>query len=95
MKQSFVYIMANKRNGTLYIGVTGDLMRRVYEHKEGLIEGFSKKYGTKILVYYEEFTDIRDAITREKQMKKWKRQWKINAIERMNPNWDDLYIGLF
>ncbi len=91
MKNYFVYILASKKNGTLYIGVTNNLIRRVYEHKEGLIEGFTKKYNVKKLVYYEIHNDIRNAIQREKQMKKWYREWKIDLIEKENPNWDDLY----
>lgn len=91
MNQFYVYILASKKSGTLYIGVTNNLIRRVYEHKEGLFEGFTKKYNVKILVYYEIHTDIREAIKREKAMKKWLRKWKIELIEKMNPNWDDLY----
>lgn len=82
--------MTNKRNGTLYIGVTNDLRRRVHEHKEGLVEGFSRKHNTKILVYYEIHHDIRDAIIREKRMKAWKREYKTNLIEKVNPYWNDL-----
>ena len=82
MKQYFVYILASKKNGTLYIGVTNDLIRRVYEHKEGIIEGFTKKYNIKNLVYYEIHTDINEAIKREKALKKWKRDWKIELIEK-------------
>ena len=91
MKRFFVYIMASERNGTLYIGVTSDLVKRVWEHKEGPVEGFSKKYGTKTLVYYEEHASADAAITREKQMKKWYRKWKLELIEGMNPRWNDLY----
>ncbi|MEI7511576.1 MAG: GIY-YIG nuclease family protein [Candidatus Peregrinibacteria bacterium] len=87
----FVYILASKRNGTLYIGVTNDILRRVYEHKTGAFEGFTKKYDVKNLVYYEEYPDIREAIIREKQMKKWSRIWKISLIEKENPVWKDLY----
>lgn len=93
MNQYYVYKLASKKNGTLYIGVTNDLIRRVYEHKEGIIEGFTKKYNVKKLVYYEIHTEIREAIKREKAMKKWLRKWKIELIEEMNPNWDDLYEG--
>ena len=89
-----VYILASKRNGTLYIGLTNDLSRRLYEHKQGLQQGFSKKYGVHQLVHAESFTDIRDAISREKQLKKWNRDWKINLIERDNPHWNDLYMAL-
>lgn len=87
----FVYILTNKRNGTLYTGVTNDLIRRVYEHKTNSIEGFSKKYSTHTLIYYEEFSDINTALGREKQLKKWKRLWKLKLIESLNPNWDDFY----
>jgi putative endonuclease len=91
MKQYYVYILASKRNGTLYIGVTNNLLKRVYEHKNNLIEGFTQKYNVHNLVYYEQHNDIGKAITREKQMKKWKRQWKIELIEKSNPQWNDLY----
>lgn len=91
MKIYYVYIMANKRNGTLYIGITSDLIKRVYEHKEGLVEGFTKKYGIKMLVYYESTSDIEVAIHRETQMKKWNRKWKLELIEKQNPDWNDLY----
>jgi putative endonuclease len=87
----YVYIMARARNSTLYVGVTNDLVRRGYEHKEGLVPGFTKKYGIKMLVYYEIYDDITEAIKREKQMKRWTRAIKYQAIGRMNPNWDDLY----
>ena len=87
----FVYIMANKKNGTLYIGVTGDLLKRVCEHKHDIIKGFTKQYGIHRLVYYEATESIHSAIEREKQLKKWNRQWKIRLIEEMNPRWQDLY----
>ncbi len=87
----YVYIMASKRNGTLYIGVTSDLEQRVYEHREGLIGGFTKKYGCKRLVWYEEHYNIADAIQREKSLKRWYRKWKLKLIEDMNPQWEDLY----
>ncbi len=87
----YVYILASQRNGTLYIGVTNDLVRRVHEHREGVIPGFTKKHDVKTLVYFEQFSDPENAIQREKTMKFWKRQWKLNAIERMNPMWRDLY----
>ena len=90
----YIYILASKNNGTLYIGVTNSLTRRVWDHKEGIIPGFTKKYNVKLLVYYEEFKDIRDAITREKALKKWNRSWKIKLIESMNPSWNDLYQEL-
>jgi putative endonuclease len=91
MKQYYVYILASKRNGTLYTGVTNDLLKRIYIHKNDLVEGFTKKYSIHNLVYYEVHTDVREAITKEKQMKKWKRKWKIELIEKFNPNWKDLY----
>ena len=80
--------------GTLYIGVTNNLIRRVYEHKNGLVEGFTKKYAVKTLVYFEVYSDIETAITREKQIEKWNRAWKIKLIEERNPNWDDLYNSI-
>ena len=90
----YVYILANKKNGTLYIGVTNDLTRRVYEHKTNLIEGFTKKYNVHHLVYFEETEDIRSALRREKTMKAWKRDWKIQIICKTNPEWKDLYQEL-
>jgi putative endonuclease len=86
--------MASKKNGTLYIGVTNDLLRRVWQHKNNVHDGFTKKYNVHRLVWYETTTDIEGAIRNEKQMKKWRRQWKINLIEEENPNWDDLYDQL-
>jgi len=86
----FVYILASKRNGTLYIGVTNDLVQRVEEHKSGLQEGFTRRYGVHQLVYFEAWASVRDAITREKRLKKWNRQWKIELIESLNPQWKDL-----
>jgi putative endonuclease len=94
MKTYYVYIMASKKNGTLYIGVTNDLIRRVWQHKNDINEGFTKKYGVHRLVWYEATNDVRGAIQREKQMKKWRRQWKINLIEEENPDWIDLYDDL-
>jgi putative endonuclease len=91
LKQYYVYILASKRKGTLYIGVTGDLVKRVYEHKQNDVEGFTKQYMVHNLVYYETYEDVSEAILREKQMKKWNRQWKINLIEKHNPQWVDLY----
>ena len=94
MKQYYVYILAGKKNGTLYIGVTNNLLKRVYEHKNDLIGRFTRKYSVHNLVYYEAYSDIYDAIAREKRMKRWKRQWKINLIEKSNPLWKDLYPDL-
>ena len=94
MKTYYVYILASKRNGTLYIGVTNDLIRRVYEHKNDLIDGFTKKYGVHRLVYYEQYDDVVNAIQREKRLKKWNRQWKIELIEKENPEWKDIYLQL-
>ena len=94
MKKFYVYILASKRNGTLYIGVTNDLIRRVYEHKNDLTDGFTKKYGVHLLVCYEQYEEIENAILREKQLKKWNRQWKKELIEKENPEWNDLYIRL-
>jgi putative endonuclease len=91
MKRSYTYILASKRNGTLYVGVTADLLKRMYEHREGLADGFTKKYGVKTLVHFDEFGDILDAIAREKQLKNWKREWKVELIEKENPDWLDLY----
>ena len=87
----FVYMMASKRRGTLYIGVTSDLAGRAYEHREELLEGFTKKYGVHLLVWFEEYGYVHDAILREKQMKKWRRAWKVELIEKMNPEWTDLF----
>jgi putative endonuclease len=91
MRQFHVYILANKRNGTLYIGMTNDLKRRVYEHKVGLNEGFTKQYDVHHLVWYEPAATAEAAITREKQLKKWNRAWKLRLIEERNPTWTDLY----
>lgn len=91
MKLYYIYILASKRNGTLYIGVTLDLKRRIYEHKNDLADGFTKRYGVHILVYFEETSDINSTIQREKQMKAWKRKWRLELIEENNPNWIDLY----
>ena len=87
----FVYMLASERNGTLYIGVTGDLPKRLGEHRQALIEGFTKKYGVHRLVWFEEFADVHDAILREKRIKKWRRAWKLELIEKMNPDWSDLF----
>lgn len=86
----YVYILASKRNGTLYIGVTSDLVRRTGEHRNGAVEGFTKKYHVDKLVWYEETGDVISAIAREKSLKKWNRQWKLNMIEAQNPEWKDL-----
>ena len=94
-KQYFVYILASKTYGTLYTGVTSNLVQRVYQHKKNLVEGFTKRYQVHSLVYYEIHIDVYEAITREKRIKKWNRQWKINLIQQDNPQWLDLSIGLF
>ena len=86
----YVYILASKRNGTLYIGVTNDLERRLYEHKNNLVEGFTSRYNVRRLVYYEDVNNIQAALQREKQLKRWTRKWKIELIERTNPEWRDL-----
>ena len=93
-KTYYVYIMASKRNGTLYIGVTNDLIRRVYEHKNSGVEGFTKKYCVHKLVYWEQLDNVESAIQREKQLKRWNRQWKIALIEKENSNWQDMYEQL-
>ena len=90
VKGGFVYILARRRNGTLYIGVTSNLPRRMYEHQNGLIKGFTWHYGVSKLVYYEEYGTIVEAIAREKAMKKWYRAWKLKTIEAFNPEWHDL-----
>ncbi len=90
----WVYMMASKRNGTLYIGVTNDLGRRAYEHRTGLYPGFTRRYAVKQLVWYETYETMPAAIQREKRMKKWPRAWKLEAIESFNPDWDDLYDTL-
>ena len=90
----YVYILASDRNGTLYIGVTSDLIRRIFEHREGVVEGFTKTYEVKRLVYFEQFDDIQTAIQREKNLKRWNRAWKIELIESANPDWDDLYTTI-
>ena len=94
MKQPAVYILASQRNGTLYIGVTSDLIQRVWQHKNDVVEGFTKKYGVHMLVYYELHDDMENAIIREKRLKKWNRAWKLRLIEQMNPDWDDLYESI-
>ena len=91
MKRMYVYIITNKQNGTLYTGVTNNLVRRIYEHKHKLLEGFSKRYNLSKLVYYECYEDERSAIAREKRLKHFKRDWKLELINNFNKNWDDLY----
>jgi putative endonuclease len=88
--QYYVYILASRKHGTLYIGVTNQLLRRVHEHREGLLTGFTRRCGVKRLVYYEIYQDIGDAIHREKALKEWRRDWKIALIEQSNPEWVDL-----
>jgi len=91
MKTFFVYILASQRNGTLYVGVTTDLMKRIWEHKNKKVKGFTEKYGVDRLVYYEQTNDAASALQREKTLKRWKRQWKLDLIEKENPEWEDLY----
>ncbi|MDX2073675.1 MAG: GIY-YIG nuclease family protein [Alphaproteobacteria bacterium] len=91
-KKGYVYIMASQPGGTLYIGVTSDLPKRKYEHEQGSVEGFTKKYGCKTLVYYEIYDDMEHAIVREKQLKKWNRAWKLRLINEHNPAWGNLEI---
>lgn len=94
MKQPCVYLLASRRNGTLYVGVTSDLIKRVWEHKNHVVEGFTKKYGVDRLVWYELHQTMESAIGREKAIKEWKRAWKLALIEKTNTEWDDLYEGL-
>jgi putative endonuclease len=94
VKQPAVYILASKRNGTLYVGVTSDLGQRVWEHKSDIIEGFTKRYGVHRLVWYELHETMQSAIEREKRIKRWRRRWKLELIERLNPDWVDLYETL-
>ncbi len=94
MKQPCVYILASREYGTLYIGVTSDLIARLYQHRTGQVKGFTARYAVHRLVRFEQFETMHDAITREKQLKRWHRQWKINLIEEKNPRWDDLAIAL-
>ena len=93
-KQFYVYILASKRNGTLYTGVTSDLVKRVWQHKNGSVGGFTRKYDVKTLVYYEAHGSSEDAIRREKQIKKWRRAWKLRLIEEQNPVWRDIYADI-
>jgi putative endonuclease len=94
MADYFVYILTNKSRGTLYVGVTNDLIRRVYEHREGAVQGFSKRYGLKQLVHFEKFNDPNAAIQREKNIKHWSRRWKLDLISGANPQWRDLYTDI-
>ncbi|NIA07696.1 MAG: GIY-YIG nuclease family protein [Actinobacteria bacterium] len=91
MKYYYVYVLASRQNGTLYIGITSDLIKRTYEHKNDLVAGFTNKYHVHQLVHYEQFNNAQVAIAREKQLKKWKRKWKLELIEESNPDWKDLY----
>jgi putative endonuclease len=91
MKQPAVYILASRRNGTLYVGVTSDLAKRVFEHRSDAVDGFTRRYGVHLLVWYELHEDMRSAIAREKAIKEWKRRWKLELIERFNRDWHDLY----
>jgi len=93
-KQFHVYLLASKRNGTLYVGMTSDLIKRVWEHKNHLVDGFTKKYNVDMLVYFEKHENPEQAIAREKRLKKWNRAWKIRLIEKNNPDWEDLYDDL-
>ena len=93
-KQYYVYILASERNGTLYIGVTSDLVKRIWQHKNKKVKGFSSKYNINKLVYYEQTNDIDSAIKKEKQLKNWKRKWKLELIEKNNPKWKDIYAEI-
>lgn len=92
--QPAVYILASQRNGTLYIGVTSNLVQRIWRHKNDLVEGFTEKYGVHSLVYFEQLDDMPNAIAREKQLKKWNRAWKLSLIEKQNPTWQDLWLTI-
>jgi putative endonuclease len=94
MKSPSVYMMSNRYRGAIYVGVTSDLIGRASQHRLGLVEGFTRKYGLRLLVFYEQHSTMENAITREKQLKNWKRSWKIELIERSNPQWGDLFEGL-
>ncbi|MEA3003270.1 MAG: putative endonuclease [Sphingomonadales bacterium] len=94
-KSGYVYILASRRNGTLYIGVTSDLPKRIHEHRTGAVPGFTRKYGCKALVWYQAFDDLESARHRELQMREWRRAWKLRLIEETNPEWRDLYDELF
>lgn len=91
---SYVYVVTNRKQGTLYVGATTDLLARIWQHKSGVVDGFTKKYGLDRLVYFEAFEDIQMAVQRERQIKKWKRAWKIGIIEEKNPEWHDLYLAI-
>jgi len=93
-KQPCVYLMASRRNGTLYVGVTSDLIKRAWEHKNNIVEGFTKRYGIHVLVWYELHPTMESAIQRERALKEWKRAWKLELIEKVNPQWQDLYSNL-
>jgi putative endonuclease len=95
MKAGFAYIMASRRNGTIYTGSTSNLVQRAYQHRTGLIEGFTKENGCRLLVWFEAHDDLQAARTRERQIKKWNRTWKLRLIEQVNPGWEDLYESLF
>jgi putative endonuclease len=95
MKAGFVYIMASRKNGTIYLGVTSDLLKRAYDHRQGLVGGFTRRYGCRRLVWFEGYDDLQEARRRELQMKEWKRAWKMRLIEEKNVEWDDLYPTLF
>ncbi|MDD4963443.1 MAG: GIY-YIG nuclease family protein [Gallionella sp.] len=94
MKQPCVYLLVSQRNGTLYVGVTSNLVQRVWQHKEGLADGFTKRYGVKSLVWYEVHESMESAIAREKAIKEWQRAWKLSLIEKTNPDWADLYSSV-
>ncbi len=94
MKEGWLYILCNRKNGTLYLGVTSDLHQRILQHREGAIEGFTKEHGCKRLVWFEHYPNLHDARAREAQMKKWKRSWKVELIEKDNPDWRDLWFEI-
>lgn len=94
MKNYFVYILASKKNGTLYIGITSNLIKRIQEHKTKIVKGFTEKYNVNKLVHYEQTENVYAALAREKALKKWNKDWKINLIEKTNPNWKDLYFEI-
>jgi len=93
-KRGYTYILASQKNGTLYIGITSELVKRIWQHKNNIADGFTRKYAVHRLVYFDVFEDISDAVSREKQLKRWHRQWKLNLIEQQNPDWRDLYPQL-